>query len=69
MYIPVKLKKNYKKIKDKKTPGQVTRHQAGVYTCRADNGVGPPITDNIAIRIFCKSLSGFRSWAFGVVLA
>lgn len=36
------------------TLDQVERHQAGVYQCSANNGVGPPVTIDISVHILCK---------------
>ncbi|BES88706.1 Immunoglobulin domain [Nesidiocoris tenuis] len=36
------------------TIDETTRHHAGVYICSADNGVGAPITREIALNIMCE---------------
>ncbi|KAK6622728.1 hypothetical protein RUM43_008571 [Polyplax serrata] len=33
---------------------QATRHQAGVYQCKASNGVGKPVEQSIVLHVLCK---------------
>lgn len=34
--------------------GPVTRHQAGMYQCIANNGVGYPAVRELTLRVLCK---------------
>ena len=33
---------------------KVTRHDAGVYVCNAENGVGKPASAQISLQVLCK---------------
>jgi hypothetical protein len=33
---------------------QVDRHQAGIYQCSANNGVGPPASFDITLNVLCE---------------
>lgn len=35
---------------------KVDRHQAGVYQCTANNGVGDPVTVDMQLDVLCKNL-------------
>ena len=39
----------------------VSRHNTGVYTCTADNGVGQPASADIDLKVLCESISSDSS--------